>query len=211
MKIGVYGGTFDPPHIAHQILASECSFQLRLERILWVLTPNSPFKQDVSSTAASERLKLVQAAISGNPHFVLSRVEMDLPPPQYTSVTMQVLASFHPNDQLVYLMGGDSLKDLPKWHKPAQFLDACHEVGVMRRAGDEVDLPSLEEVLPGISAKVRFVEAPLIDISASDIRRRIEAGMPYQYYLPAEVYRLIREKGLYTQKKTPQNLSNFEI
>jgi nicotinate-nucleotide adenylyltransferase len=210
MKIGVFGGTFDPPHIAHLILASECGFQLELERVLWVLTPYSPHKQGVSSTPTSERLKLVQAGIAGNPHFVLSRVEVELPPPQYTSVTMQVLAGFHPHDQLVYLMGGDSLRDLPTWHKPMEFLEACHAVGVMRRPEDQVDLQALEEVLPGVSSKVRFVEAPLIEISATDIRRRIQAGLPYRYYLPAEVYRIIRENGLYNVKPAPENLSDFE-
>lgn len=210
MKLGVFGGTFDPPHIAHLILASECGFQLGLERVLWVLTPNSPHKQEISSTATSERLKLVQAAIAGNPHFVLSRVEVDLPPPQYTSVTMQVLAATHPHDQLIYLMGGDSLRDLPTWHKPEEFLEACHGVGVMRRPGDELDLVSLENILPGISRKVRFVDAPLLEISASDIRRKIASGHPYRYYLPSDVYSLIRENGIYDTSPSPDILSGFE-
>jgi nicotinate-nucleotide adenylyltransferase len=205
MRIGVFGGTFNPPHLAHLVLASECVFQLELERVLWVLTPNSPFKQDESLSPASARLKLVQAAISGNPQFVLSRVEMDLPPPQYTSVTMQELSGFHPHDQLVYLMGGDSLRDLPRWHKPLEFLDACHSVGVMRRPGAQVNLNELEGVLPGVSAKVRFVDAPLLEISASDIRRRIAGGFPYRYYLPAEVHRIIQEKGLYAAKPANEN------
>jgi nicotinate-nucleotide adenylyltransferase len=208
MKIGVFGGTFDPPHIAHLILASECGFYWGLERILWVLTPNPPHKQDVSSTPTSDRLKLVQAAIAGNPHFILSRVEVDLPPPHYTSVTMKVLAASHPKDKLVYLMGGDSLSDLPTWHKPMEFLAACHAVGVMRRPGDQVDLDSLEDILPGVSSKVHFVNTPLLEISATDIRYKISAGLPYRYYLPPDVYRIIRENGIYdtspTQRKSPE-------
>jgi nicotinate-nucleotide adenylyltransferase len=202
MKIGVFGGTFDPPHIAHLILASECGYQLGLEKVLWVLTPNPPHKQNVSSTPASQRLKLVQAAIAGNPHFVLSRVEVDLPPPHYTSETMKILSASHPDDQLVYLMGGDSLSDLPSWHKPMEFLETCHAVGVMRRPGDQVDLRALEDILPGVSSKVKFVEAPLLDMSASAIREKIASGLPYRYYLPGDVYRIIRETGIYDNRPT---------
>ncbi len=95
-------------------------------------------------------------------------------------------------------MGGDSLRDLPTWHDPAGFVSACHSIGVLRRPGDAIDLPGLEKKLPGLAAKARFMEAPLLDIAAHDIRERVAAGRPFRYYLPARVYEYIAELGLYS-------------
>jgi nicotinate-nucleotide adenylyltransferase len=98
---------------------------------------------------------------------------------------------------LVYLMGGDSLRDLPDWHRPTDFISACHLIGVMRRPGDAVELGVLEESLPGLTAKVRFVDAPLLEIAAHEIRNRIADGRPFRYFLPERVYKYIDSHGLY--------------
>jgi nicotinate-nucleotide adenylyltransferase len=100
-------------------------------------------------------------------------------------------------------MGGDSLRDLPTWKHPQDFLAACHSLGVMRRPGDEIDAPALEAILPGVSKKVKFVDAPLLEISGSEIRRRALMDEPIKYYLPPAVYRLIRERNLYKERHTP--------
>jgi nicotinate-nucleotide adenylyltransferase len=94
-------------------------------------------------------------------------------------------------------MGGDSLSDLLKWHDPQGFVDACDEIGVMQRPGAEVDWSELDPALPGLRAKTRFTHAPLLEISSSEIRWRIEVGLPFRYYLPDPVYRLIVERGRY--------------
>ncbi|MBE0408154.1 MAG: nicotinate (nicotinamide) nucleotide adenylyltransferase [Anaerolineales bacterium] len=196
-KIGVFGGTFDPPHVAHLILASEAQYQLGLDLILWVLTPNPPHKGGKSNGSLEDRLDLVNAAITENTAFKLSRVEIDRPGPHYAADTMHLLAKQYPYTELFYLMGGDSLRDLPTWDRPNVFLASCHGLGVMRRPGDNIDLAALECQLPGITQKVTFVEAPLLDISASLIRDAIRQGKPFRYFVPEAVNKLILERGMY--------------
>jgi nicotinate-nucleotide adenylyltransferase len=196
-SMGIFGGTFDPPHLGHLILAAEARAQLGLERLLWVLTPDPPHKQGQSIAPLTERLQMVQLAITNNAEFELSSVEMNRPGPQYAQDTVNLLAAEYTGVNLVYLMGGDSLRTLPTWHRPADFISACHLIGVMRRPGDTVELAALEKSLPGLSAKVRFVEAPLLDIAAHEIRARIAEGRPFRYFLPEKVYEYIVENRLY--------------
>jgi nicotinate-nucleotide adenylyltransferase len=198
MKIGVFGGTFNPPHIAHLILADETRHQLELDRLLWVLTPNPPHKQDRDFLPLQARLDMLTAALASDPDFELSRVEIDRPPPHYAVDTMLLLRASHPTANLIYMMGGDSLHDLPLWYKPRDFLATCDALAVMRRPGDQVDLPAIEMQIPGISNKVRFIEAPLLEISATALRDRIARGESYRYYLPPSVYEIIQERGLYS-------------
>jgi len=195
--IGIFGGTFDPPHLGHLILAAEARAQLGLERLLWVLTPDPPHKQDQSIAPLDHRLEMVKLAIANDPQFEISSVELTRPGPHYALDTVLILAGQNPGVNLVYLMGGDSLSDLPHWHRPADFVSACHLIGVMRRPGDTVELAALEKSLPDLRSKVRFVEAPLLDISAREIRRRIAEGRPFRYFLPERVYEYIDEHGLY--------------
>lgn len=195
--LGIFGGTFDPPHLGHLILAAEAHQQLSLTRLLWVLTPDPPHKQAAPILPLAHRLTMLQLAISGDADFELSRVEMDRPGPHYALDTLNLLAEQNPGAEMVYLMGGDSLRDLPTWHRPADLLSACRYLGVMRRPGDSIDLPALEAILPGITSKVRFVEAPLLEIASHEIRQRIAEGHPFRYYLPPAVYRYIVRHQLY--------------
>ncbi len=197
MKIGIFGGTFDPPHLGHLILAAEAYHQLGLSRLLWVLTPIPPHKPDRPISPVEQRLALVQAAIQADPAFELSRVDIDRPPPHFALDTVLILRNQFPSAELIYLMGGDSLHDLPTWHRPLDFAAACDALGVMRRPGYPVDLSSLEADLPGISPKICFVDTPLLEISSSDIRRRIASGEPYRYFLTREVWQLIQAQELY--------------
>lgn len=116
MRLGIFGGTFDPPHIGHLILAAEALAQLELDRVLWVLTPNPPHKTRRSLTPVALRYELLRAAFEADPAFVISWVDLDRPPPHYAVDTMRLLRQDHPRDRLVYLMGSDSLDDLPLWH-----------------------------------------------------------------------------------------------
>jgi len=196
-RIGVFGGTFDPPHIGHLILATEACEELRFDRLLWVLTPVPPHKLDQSITAIEHRLAMVQLAISDELSFELSRIEIDRPGPHYTVDTMRLLGDKYPSADLILLIGGDSLRDLPTWHRPADLVSACHEIGVIRRPNDSVDLSAWERQVPGTQAKVRFVDAPLLDISSSNIRWRIREKLPFRYYLSPSVYNYILDKELY--------------
>lgn len=197
MRIGIFGGTFDPPHIGHQILAAEAAAQLTLDRVLWVLTPTPPHKLGRRISDDRVRLKLVRAAAADNPLFEVSQIEFERPGPHYAADTLAALADRYPDADLYYLMGGDSLRDLPTWHEPLLFLQRCAGVGVMRRPGDNVDLMALAQVLPGIGTKTHFVDAPLIEISASDIRARVAEGQPYRYLVPPAVFRWIERLQLY--------------
>jgi nicotinate-nucleotide adenylyltransferase len=195
--IGIFGGTFDPPHLGHLILAADAHAQLGLDRLLWVLTPDPPHKQGLSIAPLNHRLAMVKLAIDADHQFELSTVDMDRPGPQFVVDTVKILAEQNPGTNLIYLMGGDSLSDLPLWHRPADFIATCHAIGVMRRPGDAIDLPGLESKFHGLTTKVRFVEAPLLDIAAHEIRARIAGGRPFRYFLPPGVYRYIIKHELY--------------
>jgi len=197
MRLGIFGGTFDPPHIGHLILASEAYVQLELDKILWVLTHYPPHKVEKSLTPLNDRLDLLRAALDENSAFEISRVDIDRQPPHYAVDTMGILREQFPLDILVYLMGGDSLVDLTLWHKPQEFIQACDEIGVMRRPGWSEDFELLDRRFPGLEKRIRFVEAPLLEISSSCIRAKIFTGGPYRYYLPPNVYSIIHERRLY--------------
>jgi len=196
-KYGIFGGTFDPPHLGHLILAQEACAQLNLKHLLFVLTPVPPHKLDQPITDSAHRLAMLELAISDNPAFEVSRVELDRPGPHYTADTLRLLAGHFPTVNLVFLMGGDSLRDLPTWRFAADLVNACHEIGVMRRPGDAIDLSALEEDIPGLQTKLRYVDAPLLEIASSQIRRRIQQGKPFRYYLSPPVYKYILQNRLY--------------
>ena len=196
-QIGIFGGTFDPPHLGHLILASEAHFQLGLDRLLWILTPDPPHKQDQTITSVEHRLAMVNLAIEDNPSFELSRVELDRPGPHYTLDTVEIIADQYPEADITPIIGSDSLRELPTWHQPKEILYACHWVGVMRRPGEETNLDALERQLPGIRSKVHYVDAPLLEIASREIRDRVATGKPFRYYLPPPVYEYINEHHLY--------------
>ncbi len=199
-SIGIFGGTFDPPHIGHLILAAEAQAEFKLDRFLWVLTSNPPHKKDQVITSLPHRLAMVKLALAGNPHFELSTVDLDRPGPYFAVDTVRIMANENPGASLMYLMGGDSLRDLPAWHQPAEFVAACNSIGVLRRPGGMVDLDALEQQIPGLREQVHFMDAPLLDIAAHDIRERVAEDRPFRYYVPEKVYEYILENGLYRKR-----------
>ena len=202
-RIGLFGGTFDPPHLGHLILASEAQSQLNLDRLLWILTPEPPHKQAQPITPVDDRLAMVQLAIADNPAFELSRIELDRPGPHYTLDTIKLAAKQNPGADIIPILGGDSLHDLPKWHEPQKIVYACHWIGVMRRPNDKSNLEELERELPGISSKVHYVDAPLLEIASREIRSRIAEGRTVRYYLTTSVYEYIEQHHLYEQIEHP--------
>ena len=196
-RIGIFGGTFDPPHIGHLILAGEAEGSLHLDRLLWLLTPDPPHKKGQSLAGLEHRQAMLELCLANNPNFELSRLDIDRPGPHYAVDTMKILAAQNPTAELVYIMGGDSLRDLPTWHKPHEFVQACHSLGVMRRPGDSINLEALEKEFPGLSSKVTFMDAPLLGISSREIRQRIIENQPFQYYVTNSVFNYIVEHQLY--------------
>ncbi len=196
-RLGIFGGTFDPPHVGHLILAMEAYDQLHLDRVLWVLEPNPPHKAGKKLTPIDIRIEMVLAAIDADEKFELSRVDIDRPGPHFVVDTMRLLRQQYPEEDLVFLMGGDSLRNLPTWLEPESFIQACDRLGVMRRPGEVINMRDIEERLPGISQKIEIIDAPLQEISSNQIRSLVSQKKPYRYYLPIDVFQIIKAENLY--------------
>jgi nicotinate-nucleotide adenylyltransferase len=201
MRVGVLGGTFDPPHYGHLVLAEQARDQLALERVLWVPAADPPLKPDVVITPIEHRLAMLELALAeaDNPAFAISSVDVERPGPHYTVDTLSLLADRQPEAQLFFLMGADSLRDLPRWHEPARLVRLARLV-VMERPGVTYDLDRLEGVIPGLRESLIFLAAPLLDIAATDIRVRVAGGRTIRYLLPVGVEVYIREHELYQNR-----------
>lgn len=197
MKIGIFGGTFDPPHLGHLILAAEAQEQLTLDHVLWVLTPYPPHKKNVKISPIQDRMTMVMLAITDNPHFSLSRVDIDRPPPQYAVDTVALLRESSAKDAFFYLMGADSLGDLLTWHEPVQFVAACDGLGIMKRQGETIDIANLSSEIPGLEKKLHFLDTPAIEIAGSNIRERVKGGKQFRYLVPEKIYHYILNHKLY--------------
>jgi nicotinate-nucleotide adenylyltransferase len=196
-RLGIFGGTFDPPHVGHLILAAEARDQLDLDCTIWVLTPDPPHKQGQRISSLEHRLRMVELAIGDDQAFTLSHVDINRPGPHYTLDTIGLFKEKYPDHELIYLMGGDSLQDLPQWYRAKEFLAHLDGIGVMRRPGDEIDLRELYDALPDLTEKLNFVTAPLLEISAQQIRRRVREGRAYRYYLLPAIFEYIRDNRIY--------------
>lgn len=199
-RLGVYGGTFDPPHLGHLILAETAADSLNLAQVLFVPAADPPHKRMGEIRApADHRVCMVEQAIAANPRFALSRVDIDRPGPHYTVDMLRLLRAENPTAELVLLIGADSLRDLPRWSRPLDLISLAM-LGVMRRPGVDPDLSELERHVPGISWRVQWVDAPLIDIASTDLARRIGLGYSVRYQLPEAVEHYINTHGLYGKK-----------
>jgi nicotinate-nucleotide adenylyltransferase len=200
-RIGILGGTFDPPHIGHLILAEYARDALSLSRVLFAPAGDPPHKQDEEKIPIAHRLAMLERAIAGEERFEISRVDIDRPGPHYSLDMVQIVQRQHPGAELYFMMGGDSLRDLPKWHRPAEFILHC-KLAVMRRPGDPVSADMHEDVLPGLTERVVFIDAPLIGISSSEIVERLAQGRTVRYLVPDGVLKYILAKQLYGVRET---------
>ena len=196
-KIGYFGGTFDPPHIGHLVLASEAAYQFELSRLYWGLTPDPPHKQEQVVTPFLHRLEMLKRMIDGNPLFEISYLEIDRPGPHYTVDTIQILKQLVPDADIFLLIGEDSLLDLPTWRLHLDLVTAVSKIGVMHRSGDSLDLTALEAQIPGLTGKVVFIDAQVQPLSSREIRRRVKEGSVYRCYTLPAVADYIEEHQLY--------------
>jgi nicotinate-nucleotide adenylyltransferase len=196
-RLGIFGGTFDPPHVGHLILAAEARDQLDLDCTIWVLTPDPPHKQGNEITSLTHRLAMVELAIQEDEGFSLSYVDINRPGPHYTVDMIKILKDQYPDHDMYYLMGGDSLHDFPNWYKVRELLSQLTGIGVMRRPGDDIDLKTLFDALPELEEKLNFVTAPLLEISAEQVRQRANEHRAFRYYLLPPVYEYVRGHHLY--------------
>lgn len=193
----MFGGTFDPPHIGHLVLADEARSELGLTEVLWVVTGEPPHKPDQPLVAVEHRLRMVELVIQNDPAFEISRLEVDRPGPHYAVDTLAELAERRPDDKRAYVMGKDSLRDLPGWHSPERFIELTDAIVILNRPDVEANLEELEAQLPGLVDKVHFLDVPLVDIASHDIRNRVASGKAYRYLVPRRVADYIAEQDLY--------------
>jgi nicotinate-nucleotide adenylyltransferase len=198
-RLGVLGGTFDPPHLGHLLLAEAAADHLGLARVLFVPAATPPHKEACAVRAgAGHRLAMTQLAIAGNPRFALARTDLERPGPHYTVDMLRLLRDAHPHSELVLLIGGDSLRDLPTWSRPQELI-ALASLGVLRRPADNLDLDALERAIPGLAARTAWIPAPRLDIASSAIAAAIAAGRSVRYLLPDAVLAYIEAHGLYKE------------
>jgi nicotinate-nucleotide adenylyltransferase len=200
VRIGILGGTFDPPHIGHLILAEEAWALLDLDRVYLVPAGDPPHKQGKPLSAGYHRRRMLELAIADNPHFLLSTVDIDRPGPHYTIDMMRSLRDAHPaGTELFFLMGLDSLVDLPGWHQADRLIANCQMVA-LSRYGFEVDWEELEAALPGVSERVIQLPMLELEISSNVIQKRVREGLPIRYQVRQAVESYVREHGLYRER-----------
>jgi nicotinate-nucleotide adenylyltransferase len=196
VNIGVLGGTFDPIHMGHLVVGEEARMKLGLSEVLFVPAGQPWLKQDRSITQAAHRVEMVRRAIADNPYFKLSTLEVERPGPSYTVDTLTMLRKqLGSRASLFFILGRDTLAELPLWKEPQKVVQLCRLV-VPPRLGSR-DLKHLEKVIPGLLDKVIQLDMPVIGISSSGIRQRIAQGLSIRYLVPPEVEKYITEHRIY--------------
>ena len=198
MKIGLLGGTFDPVHLAHLAVAEGVWTQLDLDRVTFIPAGEPWRKADHTIAGAEHRLAMLRLAVAGNDHFDISLVEVERWGPSYTVDTLEAMHAGLPSGaELFCILGRDALFDLPNWKDPLRIVQLCRLAVVARPGYEERELAELEVLAPGLLEHVIFVEAPLLDISSTDIRRRVREGLSIRYLVPDAVAAYISDHGLY--------------
>jgi nicotinate-nucleotide adenylyltransferase len=196
VNIGILGGTFDPIHIGHLVVAEEARTKLGLSEVLFVPAGQPWLKQARDITPAAHRVEMVRRAIADNPHFKLCTLEVERPGPSYTVNTLTLLQKqLGSQASLFFILGRDTLAELPLWKEPRKVIQLCRLV-VPPRLGSK-DLKHLETAIPGLLDKVIQLDMPVIGISSSEIRHRIAQGLPIRYLVPSVVEKYIAEHRIY--------------
>jgi nicotinate-nucleotide adenylyltransferase len=197
VRVGLLGGTFNPPHIAHLVCAQEAFVQLELDHVVLIPVFQPPHKEVEAEPGVEHRVELVRRAVAGDPRLSVSRIEADRPERSYTLDTLQRLHESSPDDELTFIVGGDMAHALPTWHEPEGVLRLAR-LGVAEREG--VRRADISERLAGLAGanRIAFFDMPRLDISSSMIRRRVASGRPIRYLVPGPVADYINEAGLYT-------------
>lgn len=198
MKIGILGGTFNPIHNGHLAIAEEAKESLSLAEVVFMPAGQPWMKSDRPILPAAYRVEMIRLAIEGRPYCKLSTIEVEHRGPSYSVDTASKLkAQLGEASELYFIIGWDSLAQLPHWKDPARLIKMCFLVAVHRPGFPRPDIKSMEIGLPGLSKKVIFLDKPDIGISSTGIRNRVAQGQSIKYLVPKEVERYIREKKLY--------------
>ncbi len=200
MDIGILGGTFDPVHVGHLRIAEEARVRLELSRVLFVPAGQPWLKADEAIASPIHRVEMVRRAIAGSPYFELSTTEVDRPGPSYTVDTIAILQQqLGAEASFFFLLGWDSLAELPQWKEPDKLVQMCRLVAVPRPDFSPPNLEALESSIPGVTQSVVLLDMPLVDVSSSDIRKRVAKGLSIQGLVPDDVEEYIKEQQLYRQ------------
>jgi len=200
MRLGVLGGTFDPIHLGHLRVAEEVSAKLSLGEVIFMPAGQPWLKADNIISSAEHRLEMVRLALADKTDFRLSTMEIDLPGPTYTVDTITELRrGLGATDELFFILGWDNLSQLPRWHEPSRLVKLCRLVAVPRVDYPPPDLKSLDAIIPGLSQRVILLDAPRIDINASEIRGMVGKGLSIHNFVPEVVEGYIKRHRLYTK------------
>lgn len=199
-RIGVLGGTFDPIHIGHLILAEEAWFQLRLDCVYLAPAGDPPHKQGRRMAPVEDRVRMAELATADVDYVLVSRIDADRPGPHYTSDLLRLLQQQAGGDiDIYFLMGMDSLRDLPTWHEARWLVDHARLVALSRH-DVELDWEALEAALPGVRSRVTILDMPELEIASHVIQGRVRNGQPIRHMVPRAVEAYIKKHGLYRDK-----------
>ena len=199
-KIGVLGGTFDPIHLGHLIVAEDLREKLGLKEVLFIPAgrPWLKLKEEKPISAAEHRLAMVRLAVASNPYFKVSTLEIDRPGLSYSIDTvLELKAELGDEAEIYFIVGPDALLGLPRWKEPARLLEECQVVGIGRPGYAGANLRKLERSISGASRRITLVDVPQIDISSTEIRERVAQGLSIRYLVPESVEKYIAEHELY--------------
>ena len=198
-RIGVLGGTFDPVHNGHLYIANALRAALDLERVVWVPAGRPPHKTGQIVSSDRDRLAMLDLALAGSAFDQIDTIDIKRSGPSYTADTLEILAETFAPARLFFLMGEDSLRDLPTWHDPERLLRTA-ELAVAARPGVAADLASVTRQIPTVRGRVHLVPTEEIAISSSEIRRRVRNNRSIRGLVPAAVEAYIRDHGLYKEE-----------
>lgn len=196
MRIGLYGGTFDPVHLAHLVLAEQCREQLQLDAVWFVPAAEPPHKIGQPITSGKQRCILLEQAIAGHPQFAVSTIELDRGGTSFTFETLEALSQMRPDVTWSFLIGADSLRDFPTWRAPERIAQLARVV-VVNRGGNPP--PDLTDFCQQFGDRIDQVQIPSLEIAASDLRERVRTGRSIRYLVPRSVEVLIEQWGLYRE------------
>jgi nicotinate-nucleotide adenylyltransferase len=196
-RLGILGGTFDPIHIGHLVIAEEVRVRLNLSQVWFVPARVSPLKLDHTASSAADRLEMVRLATADNPFFRISRSDLDREGPSFTVDTLRsIAAQVGPQVPLFYIMGMDSLDTLARWREPQEIIRLARIV-VVNRPGVTVDWEALERAIPGLRTATEVIDSIYLGISSTEIRARVRQSWPIRYLVPPTVEAFILQHKLY--------------
>lgn len=200
MKVGILGGSFNPPHLGHLLMAQEAHAQLGLDKVVLMPVASPPHKVLEEDPGPEERFELCRLATARDDRLEVSRLELDRGGPSFTADTLREIHATAPGDELTFIVGADMAASLPSWREPEAVLELA-TLAVAEREG--VRRQDIAEVLTPMAAgdRVRFFDLPKIDVSSSAVRRRVREGRPIRYWVPDDVARLIGARGYYLGQK----------